>query len=101
MDKIKCKLHQCLNRNTKGFCDLIIPTIVPNLKAHSITCPFFDSDFEKTFKDFKQRGGVLGDLARGKGKKTPDELKEIKKIQRAEKSSKKRKKELNTLDDLL
>ena len=103
--KFKCKLNTCLNYEN-GSCFLIIP-FLKRLIANSIKCPFFDDDFEKNYEIFKSKGGTLGALARLRGRKTPEELKEVKKLKRKPRSDKgkpkarKKKKEENSLKDLL
>jgi len=103
----KCNLKQCLN-NEKDRCIFLVPSAQDKIITNSIKCPFFDDDFQKTYKEWKNKGGVLGDLARMNGKKIPislDESKEEKRKLKKEKKMKdknirKKRKEKNSLDEL-
>ena len=102
----KCKLKTCLN-NEKGECD-IGAACISKIILNSIKCPFFDDDFDKSYKDFKAHGGMMGAIAKMKGKKlkTEKELKNIKKAKRkprndvGEKRGPRKKKD-NTLGEFL
>lgn len=108
----KCKLKQCLNANKDGTCSNILPNIISLLIVDSITCPFYDDNFQKSFQYFKDHGGTLGAVARMRGHRTESELKEAKKAMRKTRSDKgepkvggkkrgrPKKEEPNTLEEL-
>lgn len=89
--EIKCKIKTCLN-NDKGKCSIFIPTIVQKLSPNKVSCKLFDDDFQKSFEEFKNKGGVLGELARRSGKRTPSEIEKAKKAKRKTRSDKGQKK---------
>lgn len=84
---ISCNLKQCLNCEN-NICDVGVPNILSQVKPNSIKCKFFDEDFDKTWKEIKNSGGVLGIILRSKGKRTEEELQEAKKGMRKPRADK-------------
>ncbi len=78
---IKCKLKHCLNCE-KGVCEAGSPNVMQQVRPNTKNCPFYDDNFDKTWKSFKKSGGVLGAILRSKGKHTEEDLKEAKKKMR-------------------
>jgi len=89
--EIKCKIKTCLN-NEKGKCSIFIPTIISKLTPNKISCNYFDDNFRKSFEEFKNKGGVVGEIARKSGRRTPSEIEDVKKSKRKKRSDKGQKK---------
>jgi len=100
IDVLKCKLKDCLNID-KTVCSIACSPFLKDLKPDSVSCPFFDNDFKKTYSDMKKKGGVIGILLNLRKRRTEEELSVIKKEQRKDKKKKKRTKEENTLTEMM
>lgn len=52
----ECNLKSCLNQED-GKCDIIIPTILKDLKPDSPKCPYYETDEmkERYLNSFKQK----------------------------------------------
>lgn len=96
----KCKLKYCLN-NENELCSLIKP-FAKLIKPDSIHCEFFEDDFEKSWKNYKERGGTIGALIRLK-KKLPFDADISSKSKTNKKNNKKNKSEpeTNNLDEII
>lgn len=81
---MKCKLKKCLE-NTKGQCDIFIPTMIKRRKLDSTSCPYYSTDFQADFKWLRSKGGLLNIIMAESGKRTETELKSIKKAKRKKK----------------
>lgn len=111
MNLTKCSLKNCL-QNEKGFCENTIPNILSTMKPNQVSCIYFDDDRDKSFQEFKSKGGMLAAVNRMRGHRTESELKEAKKAMRKTRSDKgepkvggkkrgrPKKEEPNTLEEL-